>query len=150
MRDFRNHPRKTRHVGRIYQQYGSPSRTKNSSTAGYNSHPARDRINQKTYGVVNLILWCVSLPPEYKNVRTIFIPKTGEAMKPGDFRPITISSILVRQMHSMPTTKIFLTLRVDPRQREFQSSDGYADNTIFLNLILTERQRRHANDQLAI
>ena len=46
--------------------------------------------------ICNLILWCGKLPEHLAISRTIFIPKKPGAKLPGDFRPISVSSVLTR------------------------------------------------------
>ena len=44
----------------------------------------------------NLMLWCGGLPKRLLASRTVLIPKKADVRSPGDFRPITVSSIISR------------------------------------------------------
>lgn len=47
----------------------------------------------------NLLLFLGRLPPRLSKSRTDFIPKKADASEPGDFRPISMSSIITRTLH---------------------------------------------------
>ena len=52
------------------------------------------------------MMWCERLPKHLMVARTIFIPKKPDAVDPADFRPITISSALVRLFHCILAKRI--------------------------------------------
>uniref|UniRef100_A0A1A9VZG3 Reverse transcriptase domain-containing protein n=1 Tax=Glossina brevipalpis TaxID=37001 RepID=A0A1A9VZG3_9MUSC len=86
--------------------------------------------------VFNIIMWCGKMPNRFCKTKTIFIPKKSLAKDPGDFRPITIPSVIVRQLHSIIAKRIAMVLKLDPRQRAFQPTDGTGDNAVLLDIIL--------------
>lgn len=94
--------------------------------------------------VLNIILWCGGLPRHLRMSRTIFIPKKDISTDPGDFRPITIPSVIVRQLHTILAKRLASALPLDSRQRAFIAADGCADNTTLVDLLLRDHQRRHA------
>uniref|UniRef100_A0A1B0A567 C2H2-type domain-containing protein n=1 Tax=Glossina pallidipes TaxID=7398 RepID=A0A1B0A567_GLOPL len=55
---------------------------------------------------------------------------------PGDFRPITIPSVMVRQLHGILAKRITEALELGPRQRAFLPTDGTGDNAVLLDIIL--------------
>lgn len=92
--------------------------------------------------IFNLLMWCEELPEDLLLSRTTFLPKKKDANHPGDFRPITIPSVLIRGLHRILARRLEDALDIDPRQRAFRSMDGCADN-IFLLDILLRYHRRH-------
>lgn len=51
--------------------------------------------------VFNLILYRGAMPEYFLGARTTLIPKTLEPATPADYRPITVASVLVRNLHKM-------------------------------------------------
>lgn len=94
----------------------------------------------------NLILWCGRLPECLSSSRTIFIPKKNDAGDPGDFRPITIASVIVRSLHRILAARMSSAINIDERQRGFRSVYGCLDNIFQLDLIL--RQHRSTFQQM--
>lgn len=100
--------------------------------------------------VFNLILWCGELPEHLLACRTVFIPKSSNAREPGEFRPITISSVITRQLHSILSKRLAVGVQFDPRQRAFFPMDGCAENITYLDLLLRDHKQRHASCYLAM
>ncbi|CAL7932861.1 unnamed protein product, partial [Xylocopa violacea] len=93
--------------------------------------------------VCNIILWCGKLPSHLLESRTILLPKKHEAKMPGDFRPITISSVLVRVLHKVLATRMGQKIALDQRQRAFRNSDGCAENIFLLDTVLRYHHQAH-------
>ena len=90
--------------------------------------------------ICNLILWCGKLPEHLAVSRTIFIPKKPGAKLPGDFRPISVSSVLTRLIHKVLAQRIDQLIQLDEQQRAFRGGiDGCRDNTVLLDAILRSR-----------
>lgn len=60
--------------------------------------------------IFSLILWCWRLCQDQWISRIILIPKKDGAEEPGVFRPITISSVISRQIHILSSPKRLSTL----------------------------------------
>lgn len=71
------------------------------------------------------------------------------ATQPGDFRPITIPSVLLRQFHTILAKRVLQYFAPDPRQRAFQDMDGYADNAVLFDLLLKDQHRKYRNCHIA-
>lgn len=95
--------------------------------------------------VLNIILWCGRMPRHLDMSKTIFIPKKDNSTDPGDIRPITIPSVIVRQLHTILAKRLTSALSLDSRQRAFIAADRCADNTKLVNLLLWDHQQRHAS-----
>ena len=92
------------------------------------SAPGLDGITVKqlkqtsvTYLVKLFNLWMLSghLPNIFKRHRTILIPKKETITHPGDFRPIIISSVIVRLFHKILAARCLQHFKLNPLQRAF-------------------------------
>lgn len=128
------------------------------SFSSRSSAPGPDGLSARTlHGVhlgvlcriYNLIMWCRRLPVHLRSARTVLIPKIPEPAAPGDFRPITVASVLVRRLHKILALKMGCLIRLDKRQRAFCATDGCADNVFLLDLVLRYHHERHRPLHLA-
>ena len=87
-------------------------------------------------GVMNLLLLCGRLPRRLLESRTTLIPKKDGASTPGDFRPITVSSVLTRAYHKVLANRLTKSVNFDRRQRAFLPIDGTAESIFDLDMIL--------------
>lgn len=94
--------------------------------------------------VLSLIMWCGKLPLAHRDSRTIFIPKKENSSEPGDFRPITVPSVLARLLNQILARRLLDQFPFDSRQRAFIRADGCADNTTLLDMLLRDHHQRHA------
>jgi len=99
--------------------------------------------------IMNLILWCGDLPGLFRMARTVFIPKSVKASRPQDFRPISVPSIVVRQLNAILAARLTSSVNWDPRQRGFLPTDGCADNATIVDLVLRDHHRRSASCYIA-
>lgn len=99
--------------------------------------------------IFNIILWCGELPEHLCASRTVLIPKVKNATKPGEFRPITVSSVLVRTLHKVLANRL-KRVEIDKRQKAFRECDGCAENTILLDLALKYHWSKHKKMSMAI
>ena len=75
--------------------------------------------------------------------RTIFIPKKSQASLPGEFRPISISSVFARVLHKILAQRIDAKIEMDDQQRAFRAGmDGCRDNTVLLDALLRSRYQQ--------
>ncbi|KMQ89970.1 reverse transcriptase [Lasius niger] len=114
------------------------TRIARSSAAGPDGISAR--LFRATPGQILLriyiLLRCRELLEDLLRSRTIFIPKKQDANDPEDFRPITIPPVLVRSLHKILAKRMEVLLDIDPRQRAFKSTDGWADNIFLVDTLL--------------
>lgn len=90
----------------------------------------------------NLILWTGIVPLPIRRAKTIFIPKTQTASRPEEYRPITVASLLIRHINAILAGRLVTGVSLDKRQRGFIKTDGCADNTTLLDLLI---RQQHAN-----
>lgn len=115
-----------------------------------NSAPGLDGIGVRLWRAMpasikallfNIVLHCGGFPASMLVSRTVFIPKKGECSLPGDFRPISITSVAVRHLHKILAQRLRESRLVDLRQRCFD--DGCGDNVAVLaSLLMDARFRR--------
>lgn len=98
--------------------------------------------------ILNLILWCGKLPELITSARTVFLAKKNDSTEPGDFRPLTIPSVIVRHMHAILAKRLGRLFDIGPQQRGFIETDGCVDNTTILDLIL--RYHNQSNQSVYI
>ena len=93
--------------------------------------------------IFNIILWCEKAPTYLLESFTTLIPKKSNAQDPADFRPITVSSALIRTLHKVLATRMGRLVQLDQRQRAFRPTDGCSDNVFLLDLILRYHHRHN-------
>lgn len=63
--------------------------------------------------IFNLIMWCQKSPAYLLESITTLIPKKSEANLPGDFRPITVSTVLIRTFHKVLAVRLSRAVVLD-------------------------------------
>lgn len=117
-------------------KHGRISRTSAPGPDGVSARLFRSIPSALLIRMYNLLMWCRRLPEDLLVSRTVFIPKKSGASDPGDFRPITIPSVLVRGFHKILAKRLEKMLDIDRRQRAFRAADGCAENTFLLDTML--------------
>ena len=94
--------------------------------------------------LLNYQLWVSQQFSFLKNNQTILIPKKKTGLDDAsNWRPITISSYLVRLLHKILAKRMVTALPLNPRQKAFTPVDGCAQNVHLLDTIIREYRRRH-------
>ncbi|CAL7932961.1 unnamed protein product [Xylocopa violacea] len=86
--------------------------------------------------IFNLFLFCGKLPKHLLVARTTLIPKKDGAEKPEDYRPITVQSVVTRTFHKILARRLTNMVTLDKRQKAFLPTDGCAEHTFDLDLVL--------------
>lgn len=86
--------------------------------------------------LLNVLLYLGRLPPRLLKSRTIFIPKKADALEPGDFRPISMTSVVTRLFHKVLAKRLSNSLYLSEEQRGFKEVDGASQNIFLLDLVL--------------
>lgn len=89
----------------------------------------------------NLFLLVGDVPENLKTSRVMFVPKVKTPVAPGDFRPIAVSSVLLRIFHRVLASRVQASISFDARQRAFTPVDGCAENITVLSSLLRESRR---------
>ena len=84
-------------------------------------------------------LWLLSgyLPSTLRGGETVLLPKVSGAGAPNEFRPITISNIVVRCFHRIMAQRMEMHLPLSLRQKAFRRGDGIADSVWFMQTYQT-------------
>lgn len=108
------------------------------------SSPGTDNLRTRHLRVIscerlsllfNGMLLAEYTPSIFKRSRTILIPKSDEANIPGKWRPITISSIIIRLFHKIIAKRLEI-INLNCNQRGFQHLDGVFANVGALHTII--------------
>lgn len=86
--------------------------------------------------IFNTFLLIGKTPEDLLESRTALIPKKDGAERPEDFRPITVSSVLIRTFHKILAMRMMKNIKLDERQKAFRKVDGCAENVFLLDLAL--------------
>lgn len=86
--------------------------------------------------IFNLLMICGRLPSHLLESKTTLIPKKDGADSPGDFRPITVSSVVTRTLHKIFASRISNSIDLDGRQKAFRPVDGCSENVFLLDMVL--------------
>ncbi|GBN58389.1 Retrovirus-related Pol polyprotein from type-2 retrotransposable element R2DM [Araneus ventricosus] len=92
--------------------------------------------------IYNIFLLCRKVPQRFCIASTLFLPKKSDAVNPGDFRPISLTSILAQLFSKILSGILSPATRVDPEQRGFMETDGICQNNFLLDFVL-----RHAPEK---
>lgn len=99
----------------------------------------------------NLFLFYEKVPNPIKGSRTVFIPKVdGGSTDPGDFRPLTICSVILREFNKILARRIVSCYAYDERQTAYLPIDGVCINTSLLTAIIAEAKRSKKELHIAI
>lgn len=94
--------------------------------------------------VMNIMLFSAKVPSTWARARTVLIPKSGNWKNPGNYRPISIASVIIRHYHKILANRIYEEFHNDERQRGFIRADGSAEIIYSISTILdiTRRQKK--------
>lgn len=89
-------------------------------------------------------LWLLHgyVPHDVLNAETILVFKNGDNTVPGNYRPITIASLMIRMLHRILAHRLEVEVPSNPRQKAFKRVDGCADNIYLLDTILKEAKKK--------
>ena len=91
----------------------------------------------------NGMLFTGHTPTVLKACRTVLIPKSGELRSVHNWRPITISSVLLRVCNKVLGKRLG-AIPINANQRGFRSVDGCLANNLILSAIIHEHRKRAA------
>lgn len=90
----------------------------------------------------NVVLHHGVVLPRLSKARTVFIPKTKNPSNAGEFRPISITSVIQRQLHRIFVKRLSAVRKFDDRQVAFRNGvDGVSNNLATLRTIIEYRRR---------
>ena len=83
-------------------------------------------------------------PKWIRKRRVSLIPKKPTVRLPSEYRPITVTSLIMRVYHGI-ITRCLEDLPLGKRQKAYLSRDGIAKNTFILNRLIMNVRRKDAN-----
>lgn len=83
------------------------------------------------------------LPKRLKLSRTRLIPKKDIITGPGDFRPITLTPVMLRLFHRVLAKRLMTNVTINDMQRGFIPSDGCYENTALLYELMRKAREKH-------
>lgn len=130
------------------------ARTSNEKAAGPDgiSPESWNKVNVHTKCLLyNLFILHEGVPSEIKVSRTVFLPKVdGGSDDPGDFRPLTICSVILREFNKILARRLITYHKYDERQTAYLPMDGVGINVSVLTGVISEARRRKKELHLAI
>lgn len=127
-----------------------PSLTTSPGPDGITSRQVRAIPLDILSRVFNLMMWCGKVPRQLRVAQTIFLAKKQEPSLPEDYRPITLAPILIRVFHSILAKRISSSIEFERSQRGFMPTDGCADNTTLIDLLLRESHQSYESCYIAV
>lgn len=98
----------------------------------------------------NVILLSGGLETELNKARTVFLSKVdGGSTSPGDYRPLSITSVVVRQLHKIMANRFKNLHKFDERQKAFTECDGTMENLSILSAVLADAKTRRKEVHMA-
>lgn len=122
---------------------GLPAGTTSAGPDGIAARLIRKIPSEILVRIYNIIMWCGKAPRRLLESITTLIAKKSGASSPGDFRPITVSSVFIRTLHKVLSSRMAKLVHLDPRQRAFRPTDGCSDNIFLLDLLLRYHHKHH-------
>jgi hypothetical protein len=95
-----------------------------------------DRFGKARANLFNTWLLTGKVPTDLKQNRSILLPKTGDLTEIGNWRPLTIASVLLRQYTAILSARLTRAVHLNPRQRGFIKAQGCVENTSLVQLAL--------------
>ncbi len=86
--------------------------------------------------LLNIVLATASIPPSIRAASTVLTPKVSSSMTPGEYRPITISSVVLRTLHKVVMRSLNDEKLISEWQKEFVAEDGCGINLMTLQTLI--------------
>jgi len=118
-----------------------------TSELGIDSAAGPDGVSVANWSSIPIpqrrLVYCVimlegSMETELSRARTVLIPKTTGLLGPGDFRPLSITSVVTRQFHKILARRLKGLHNFSETQRAFTDCDGTVENLSILSAILAD------------
>ena len=116
----------------------------------YSTAPGPDNLTVKGLNKINvrqkaklftIFLRMTWVPDVILSSRTIFIPKGINVTEPSRMRPITVSSVLLRQFHKVIAARLMRVLSFNEYQFGFRPLDGIAKAVEMMSNIHNQRKK---------
>lgn len=88
--------------------------------------------------IFNIFMVAKTVPLFCRDSRTVLVPKVGDRMFPAHYRPISVTSVILRHFHKNLAKHMLKYCKINSRQRAFISADGCAENVSILSALQYE------------
>ena len=96
--------------------------------------------------IFNFFLLRGSIPSIWKGNRTTLIPKKPTNLEnASNWRPITISSVILHLLHKILAQRLTKNLHLNKCQKVFLPTDGIAQNTLLLDTVIARARQLKTN-----
>ena len=102
----------------------------------------------KLLWALNSMLHLEDVPDRWAKGKTILIPKVNSPTQPGEYRPITVTSLLLRTFNKIIAARLMKAAPLPSRQKGFAPEEGVAANLLLIQELIKERTSK--NDNLCI
>ena len=102
----------------------------------------------KLLWVFNSLLHLEDVPTSWGKGKTTLIPKVNSPTQPGEYRPITVTSLLLRTYNKIIAARLMKAAPLPSRQKGFAPEEGVAANLLLIQELIKERTKN--NDSLCI
>ena len=99
--------------------------------------------------LVNTFIYLGGVPSILKRSRVTFIPKKDNASSPRDYRPISVTSVILRLFNKILAKRVIDSAQFDHRQRAFRPVDGCAENVMAIEGVLNDARKMHRSVYMA-
>lgn len=118
--------------------------TDGGTAPGWDGVKIKDVMNENMHErlrwMYNSVLWLGDVPVDWKRGRTVLIPKKNIPTRATDFRPITITPLILRIFHRILAQRVSNTVKLPHFQKGFKREEGCASNILLLkNLVETAK-----------
>ena len=96
----------------------------------------------------NSILLFEDVPSNWAKGKTTLIPKVNSSSQPGEFRPITVTSLLLRTFNKIIAARLMKAAPLPPRQKGFAPEEGVAANLLLIQELIQEHTK--SNESLCL
>ena len=96
----------------------------------------------------NSMLLLEDVPSRWANGKTILIPKVNSPSQPGEYRPITVTSLLLRTYNKILAARLMKAAPLPSRQKGFAPEEGVAANLLLIQELIKEHTKN--NDSLCL
>ena len=94
----------------------------------------------------NSVLHFEDVPSDWAKGKTTLIPKVNSPSQPGEYRPITVTSLLLRTYNKIIAARLMKAASLPPRQKGFAPEEGVAANLLLIQELIKEHTKN--NDSL--
>ncbi len=103
---------------------------------------------QKLAWLFNAILYLGEAPEPLTRARTTLIPKVQDPERPEQFRPISMSSVVIRMFHRILARRVARLAPLPTLQKGFAFEEGTASNLLLLQDVIARAKKRHTRLQV--